>query len=460
MCVTDESAGADLEPVNDRHFQVRAGGPDLLATIGFESMLRASLLLFFLAASLSLTATSAFAENWPGWRGPRGDGTSLDANVPIEWDGPTGKNILWKAPVPGRTHSSPVVWGDKVFLSTCLEDESQRALVCFDRQNGNVLWQKTVLHAPLEKKHTLNSYASGTPVTDGETIYVAYLEPDFASLSERTPGNIVVAAYSLDGREEWLVRPGKFASIHGFCTSPVIFKNLLIVNGDHDGDSFIFGLDRSTGDVVWKTPRAHKTRSYCTPIIREIDGRTQMVFSGSLCVVSLDPHDGSQHWIIEGPTEQFVASLVYNGQLFFLTAGFPEYHILAIRPDGQGDVTDTHIVWRTTRGCSYVPSPIVEGDYFLVAADDGIASCFEAATGTRFWMERMAPHYSASLVSAGGLVYFLDDNGRTKIVRPGPEYNEVAVNELGENCYASPAISQGQIFIRGEQHLYCIGSRR
>ena len=180
-----------------------------------------------------------------------------------------------------------------------------------------------------------------------------------------------------------------------------------------------YGLDKQTGKIVWQTPREEKTRSYCTPIIREIDGRTQMVFSGSKCVVSLDPHDGSQHWMIDGPTEQFVASLVYDGTLLFLTAGFPEHHILAISPDGKGNVTDTHIVWRTTRGCSYVPSPIVEGPYFLVAADDGIVSCFEAATGERLWMKRMAPHYSASLVSANGLVYLLDDDGVMKIVRPG-----------------------------------------
>jgi outer membrane protein assembly factor BamB len=410
--------------------------------------------------AICVLANRSPAENWPGWRGPRGDGTSLEKDVPVHWDGPSGDNIVWRTPVPGRAHSSPIVWNNKVFVSTCIEDLSQRVLLCFDRRSGNVLWQRIVLSAPLEKKHALNSYASGTPVTDGESIFVTYLEPDFSSKRECTPGNIVVAAYSLDGRHRWTVRPERFASVHGFCTSPVLFKDLLIINGDHDGDSFVFAVDKNTPGIVWKTPRVHKTRSYCTPIIREIDGRTQMVFSGSKCIVSLDPHDGSEHWMIDGPTEQFVASLVYDGNLLFMTAGFPEFHILAIRPDGQGNVTDTHVVWRTTRGCSYVPSPIVEGDYFLVASDQGIVSCFDTASGERYWMKRMASHYSASLVSAAGLVYFLDDDGRTKIVRPDREWQLVAVNELGENCYASPAISDGQIFIRGDQHLYCIGQRR
>ncbi len=411
------------------------------------------------ALLLTMTASS-HAENWAGWRGPRGDGTSLEKNVPIHWDGPTDKNILWRTRIPGRAHSSAIVWNDRIFVTTCLEDRLQRQLLCLDRRQGEILWQKTVVRAPLEKKHHLNSYASGTPVTDGELIYVTFLEPDFGSTKERTPGNIVVAAFDFDGRQRWLVRPGRFASVHGFCTSPILFGNLLIINGDHDGDSFIFGLDKKLGNIVWKTPRKNKTRSYCTPIIREIDGRTQMVFSGSKSVVSLDPHNGAQHWIMDGPTEQFVASLVYDGKLLFLTAGFPEHHILAISPRGKGNVTDTHIVWRTTRGCSYVPSPIVAGPYFLVTADDGIASCFEAATGKRLWMKRMAPHYSASLVSANGLVYFTDDDGVTKIVKPGPNWQVIATNELGESCFASAAISDGQIFMRGEQHLFCIGQRR
>ncbi len=225
----------------------------------------------------------------------------------------------------------------------------------------------------------------------------------------------------------------------------------------------------------------NNTRSYCPPIIRQIDGRTQMVLSGSLCVASYDPHDGSRHWIINGPTEQYVASLVYNGKLFFMTAGFPEFHIIAIRPDGRGNVTDSHVVWHTTKGCSYVPSPIVAGAidgnagqdsgtegkaaaneavkrYFLVVSDVGIASCFEAASGQRCWMKRIGPHYSASLVEAEGLVHFLSDEGITTVVRPGPEFDVVAENPLGENCYASPAISEGRIYIRAEKHLYCIAA--
>jgi outer membrane protein assembly factor BamB len=269
-----------------------------------------------------------------------------------------------------------------------------------------------------------------------------------------------VAAYDFSGRQQWAVRPGEFFSKHGYCSPPLLFENLVIVNGDHDGDAYLVALDRATGKTVWKTPRENKTRSYGPPIIRQLDGRTQMVLAGSKCVASYDPHDGSRHWIIDGPTEQFVASMVDNGELLFITGGFPKFHFMGIRPDGHGNVTDTHVVWHTTKGCAYVPSPIVSGGgkNVLVVSDTGYASCFEAATGDRYWMERIGPHYSASLVGADGLVHFLSDEGVTTIIRPGEKFDVVAKNPLGENCYASPAISHGRIYIRGESHLYCIAA--
>jgi outer membrane protein assembly factor BamB len=178
--------------------------------------------------------------------------------------------------------------------------------------------------------------------------------------------------------------------------------------------------------------------------------------SGSKSVTSYDPRTGNMWWYMDGPTEQFVASMVDNGELVFLTAGFPEHHILAIRPDGTGTISDSHIMWRTTRYCSYVPSPIVMGNYFLVAADNGVASCYDADSGELQWVERLGKQYSASLVACNGLVYFVADDGETKVVRPGKALDIVAENLLGENCFASPAISNDRLFVRGEQHLYCI----
>ena len=429
------------------------------------NMPRLALALGLLAVCCSWMSSSAHAENWPGWRGPRGDGTSLEKNVPTDWDAQTGKNILWKVKVPGVGHASPIVWDDRIFTVSCLEKELERILLCWDRHTGKKLWQHTVVRAPLETRNTLNSYASGTPATDGKLVFATFLDVDGSTIPARnvgrarpvTPGRMVVAAYDFEGNQKWLAKPGGFVSVHGYCSSPVLYGELVIVNGDHDGDSYIVALEKSTGKTVWKVPREHKTRSYVPPLIREIDGRVQMVLSGSKCVMSYDPADGSEHWKIDGPTEQYVASMVYDGKLFYMSAGFPTYHVMGIRPDGKGNVTDTHVAWHVTNARCYVPSPVVVNGYLLIANDRGLANCYEAATGKRLWQVRLGDHYSASLVTAGGLVYFPARNGVTKIIRPGPELDVVAENKLGEYCCASPAISHGRLYLRDEKNLYSIG---
>ncbi len=388
-----------------------------------------------------LGTTLARAENWPGWRGPRGDGSSSEPDLPVHWN--ESENIVWRTPLPGRGHSSPIVWGDRIYTASCDEPAGKRLLLCVDRVSGKLLWQQVVVESPLEEKHPLNSYASGTPASDGQQVYVAFLAGE----------DMVVAAYDREGRQQWLVRPGTFHSKHGFCSNPVLFEDLVIVNGDHDGDSYLLALDRASGQTRWKVERPNRTRSYVTPIIREIDGRTQLIFSGSKCVASYDPRQGSLHWIVQGPTEQFVASPLYHHGLVFLTAGFPEYHLMAIRPNGQGDVTASHIAWRDTKGAGYVPSPVASGDHFLLVTDGGVASQYRCETGERIWMERLGGHFSGSPIAAGGLVYFTDDAGQTHVVRPGPALEIVAENTLGQACFSSPAASQGSLFFRGEEHL-------
>jgi outer membrane protein assembly factor BamB len=318
----------------------------------------------------------------------------------------------------------------------------------------------------LEKKHNLNSFASATPVTDGKTVYVSFLETDNTEVPAKnvsspkmvTPGSMVIAAYDFDGKQLWVNRPSPFSSVHGYCSSPVIFEDLLIINGDHDGESHILALDRHSGELVWKFPRVHQTRSYCTPIIREVAGKTQMVFSGSKQVISLDPRTGKTHWVVEGPTEQFVASMVFDGTLFYLSAGFPDHYVMAIRPDGEGDVTDTHVQWSITDAKCYVPSPVLVGEQLFVADDRGTLNCFSTVDGSRYWIDRLGGHFSASLVTANGLVYCTADDGKVVVVKPDKELNVVSTNMLGENSFASPAMSQGQIFIRGENHLFAIGT--
>lgn len=428
------------------------------------------LMRFVMAVSLCqlFAVAPVHSEDWPGWRGPRGDGTSHETNVPVRWDAATGENIAWKIAVPGMGHSCPIVTGDQLLLTTFVSETNERLLICYDAETGAEEWRTVVFSGPQETMHSLNSSASSTPVTDGTSVFVTFLQvdgrtvpaPNVGTPREITPGEIVVASHSLAGEKQWMVKVGEFVSAHGFASSPVLFEDLLIVNGDHDGSSYITALHKSNGETVWKVPREHGIRSYCTPLLRETDSRTQLVFSGSNSIVSLDPRDGSEHWSIDGPTEQFVASMVDDGERFFMAAGFPTHHVMAVRRDGSGDVTDSHVVWHVTNAKCYVPSPVTTDGYLLVADDRGTANCFDATTGERLWQARLGRHFSPSLVTAGGLVYFLADDGTTKVVTPGPEVNIVAENELGERCSASPAIANGRLYIRTHEHLFAIGENK
>ncbi|MBV9126421.1 MAG: PQQ-binding-like beta-propeller repeat protein, partial [Planctomycetes bacterium] len=286
-----------------------------------------------------------------------------------------------------------------------------------------------------------------TPVTDGTHVWVSFLAyPDME-----------VACYDFAGAKVWQRSPGKLLSVHGFCSSPVLYRDMVIVNCDQDAEAYIVALDRATGRERWRIDRPNRTRSYCAPLVVEAAGRPQLVLSGSKCVASYDPDTGKQWWIVDGPTEQFVASLVFTDGVLFVTGGFPELHLLGIRPDGNGNITQTHVLWHETRGASYVPSPIAHGQEFYVVSDSGTASCLDARTGKRLWVSRLGRHHSASPVSAGDYLYFLDDTGEMFVLKAGSRFEVVSRNKLGEECRASPAISQGQIFLRTLNHLYCIG---
>jgi outer membrane protein assembly factor BamB len=392
-----------------------------------------------------LLAGIAAAEDWPGWRGPRGDGTSHETGLPIRWS--ANENVRWKVTVPGVGHSSPIVIGDRIFLTSCREESKERLLLCYGCRDGKLLWERTVLTAPLEKKHQFNSYASSTPASDGEHVWVSFMDN----------GRAVVACYGMDGVKVWEKSPGEFHSVHGFAAPPTLFKDLVIINQDQDDPSaYIVALDKLSGEERWRVPRPG-VRSYCPPLITEAASRTQMVLSGSNHVTSYDPASGHKLWEIDGPTEQFVASFVSQDGLLFMTGGFPERHVLAIRPDGSGDVTATHIAWRTTKGAGYVSSPVAANHHVFLINDDGVATCWEAKTGKQCWQERLGRRHSASPITADGRIYDTDDKGITYVLTAGPKFEVLAKNAFGEECFASPAASDGHLFYRTVGHLWCIG---
>ncbi len=398
--------------------------------------------MFFVLMSQAVTK----AQNWPQWRGPNGDGTSSEINLPTQWD--SEKNVLWKSPVPGIGHSSPIVWGDRLFTITAKPESQEKILLCYDTKNGDLLWQVTVLKTKLENKHNDNSFASGTPATDGTYIYVSFLDGEY----------VTVAAYDFTGKQIWLQRPGTFSSPHGYSCSPVLYKDKVIINGDSKGDSFVAALSRTDGHTIWKVPHNNPAHSFSTPIFREIAERMQMIFCGNKEITSYNPDDGLRYWFVSGPSEDFCSSPVYNEKsgLLLISSAWPQRFLLAIKPDGNGDVTGSHVVWRSTEGAFYVPSPISVGGYLLSTMMNGQVHCIEAATGKILWKENLGKQY-ASPVLVNGLVYMPNDAGVITIIKPGPTFESIAKNSIGETMFASPAISNGRIYLRGANHIFCIG---
>ena len=405
----------------------------------------------FFAGLLVLAANlpgSAPAENWPCWRGPRCDSTSADKSAPVQWD---GTSLSWKTAVPGVGHASPIVWGDRIYTVTAFPDKLQRVLLCFDRTAGNLLWQETVVTGPLEKIHQENSYASGTPATDGRRVFTVF----------RVGDEIVIAAHdAASGKQLWIVRPGTHVGEWGFSNVPVLYKDKVIFDGDSKGASFLIALSQEDGRTLWRVDRTHRGISYSSPLIREMAGRVQMIQCGDRCVTSFNPDTGEEIWKVDGPSQEFVATPSYSEKagLVFISSSWPDRHVLAIKPDGRGDVTGTHIAWRNSKGAPYVPSLLVANEYLLAIEVKGIAFGYEAATGNVLWQEPLVRHH-ASPVLIRDLVYTIDDNGVVNVIRMGKEFQRVGRYELGEPCYASPAISDGQVFVRGFKNLFCFGKR-
>ena len=307
------------------------------------------------------------------------------------------------------------------------------------------------MKGPLEKLHKENSYASGTPATDGKRIYVAF----------RVGDELVVAAHDfVSGEQLWLIRPGTHEGGWGFSNEPVLYKDKVIFDGDSKGKSFLIALGREDGETHWRIDRSNKGISYSAPLIREMAGRIQMIQCGDRCVTSFDPDNGAEIWKVDGPSQEFVATPVYSEKagLVYISSSWPRRELFAIRPDGRGNVTDTHIVWRDTKGAPYVPSMIVAGDFLLSINRSGVAFCYEAATGKVHWQEKLGRHH-ASPVLIEGRIFLINDNGEINVIKPGTAFERVAKYELGEMCYASPAISDGQVFLRGFEHLFCFGKK-
>ncbi len=389
--------------------------------------------------------------DWPWWRGPQADGKSAagkgQAEPPTEWS--ESKNVIWQAEVPGSGHASPIVAGDRVFVATADEGAKKQMLLCFDRKDGKEAW-RTVVHAGgFMRKHSKNSQASATPACDGNRVFTAFIHADA----------LHVTAIDLDGTLVWQKEAGRFQSEHGYGSSPVLYKSLVIVCGDNAGSSFLAALDRETGEIVWRKPRQRPGRhgNYATPIVAQLAGKPQLLLAGHGQLVSHDPASGDLLWYCKGPAEVAACTVACSDKLVFASAGYPQKEILAVRADGSGDVSGTHVVWRASKGVTYVPSPIYDQGRLYVINDQGVASCFGAEDGSLLWQERLGGNFSSSPILTGGKLMATNEKGVTHVLEASDTFQRLGENTLGDSGFATPAVAGGRLFLRSGDQLYCIG---
>jgi outer membrane protein assembly factor BamB len=406
-----------------------------------------NVLAFFLLIGVHITAAQ-----WPEFRGPTGQGYSDEKGLPFEWS--ESRNILWKTPVAGAGWSSPVVSGGRVWLTAAVEateDGRRRGVslraLAFDEATGREVVNVEVFRidrpAAINAK---NSHASPTPIVDGDRVYVHF-------------GAEGTAALTTDGTVVWRTKLG-YQSQHGSGGSPALHGDLLIVNCDgNGGDAYVAALDVRTGKTRWKSARRYPAdQAYTTPLVIRVGDRDQLVSIGAYRTVAYDPANGKEIWRVsydEGFSN--VPRPVFGQGLVFIATGFQQPTLIAVRPDGTGDVTRSHIAWTLRRGAPYTPTPILVGEELFVVSDIGIATCVDAKTGTIHWQQRLGGNYSASPVYADGRIYFQSEEGTTTVLAPGTTFKRLATSQLEGATLASMAVAHASFFIRTNSHLYRIG---
>jgi outer membrane protein assembly factor BamB len=403
------------------------------------------------ALALTLAFSASASAQWPQFRGPSGQGLASETGLPLEWS--ESRNVLWKSPVPGRGWSSPSISAGRVWLTTSIEDSegrrrglSLRALA-FDVATGREVVNTEVFRVDRpEELNAKNSYASPTPIVDGDRVYVHFGAQGTAALT--TTGEIV-----------WKTRLD-YQSQHGNGGSPALHGDLLIINCDgNGGDAYVVALDVKTGKTRWKTPRRQPAdQAYTTPLVISVGGHDQAVSVGAYRAVAYDPANGREIWRVaydDGFSN--VPRPVFGQGLVFIATGFQQPALIAVRPDGTGDVTRSHVAWTLRRGAPYTPSPILVGEQLFIVNDAGIATCVDARTGTIHWQQRLGGNYSASPVHADGRIYFQSEEGVTTAIEPATTFKRLATSQLDGAMLASMAVAERSFFIRTQTHLYRIG---
>lgn len=370
------------------------------------------------------------STDWNAWRGRSQDGVATEGNVPTTWN--DASNVLWRSKIPGRGHSSPIVVGSSVFLATAQDVEQVQSVICFDRETGAQRWQ-TVVHEggfpEAGSVHRKATNANGTVACDGQRLYVTMLNS----------GGITVTALNLEGAILWQREVGKFTSKFGYAPSPVLYKSLVLVAADNRGGGYLAAVDSETGSIVWRVGRENGD-SYSSPTVVRVGGRDQLLISGNDAVSSYDPATGELLWQTACIAEATCGTIVSDGERVFASGGYPESETVCLSADGER-------LW-SNRLKTYEPSLLLVEDRLLTVNDKGVAICWDGASGEELWKERLGGNFSASPVLVNGTVMVPNLSGDTFVFEAGKQYVPIAQNRLGDDCYASPAISGSQLFLR------------
>ncbi len=393
-------------------------------------------------------------RDWPWWRGPSRNGIAVTgADVPTKWS--ETENVVWKTPVPGRGHSSPIVVGDKVFLETADEAKKVQSVVAFDRKTGKQLWKTDVSTGGFARKnHPKNTEASPTLACDGERLFASFFHHE----------TIQATALDLEGKQLWQQTVGPFNPRmfeYGYAPSPLLYRETVIFSAEYDGDSALTALDRQTGKQVWRTPR-QKSITFSTPVVAHVAGKDQLLISGGYHVSSYDPSNGREMWTTRGTTAATCGTMVWEGDIVFASGGYPNAETLAVKADGSGKV-----LWRNKEKC-YEQSMLAHEGYVYALTGGGILFCWRGSDGKEMWKERLQGPVSSSPVLAGGNIYQANELGICYVFKPNPKkFDLVAENHLGDEAFPSPAFAGNQIFLRTatgsgrnrEEFLYCLGQK-
>ncbi len=385
-------------------------------------------------------------KQWPRFRGPSGQGRTGAASLPTQWDA-KGKNVLWHTKIPGAGNSSPIAWGEHIFLTSASPGGKERFVHRLRHSDGAILWTRQAPAAPPEKGvRDKNGFASATPVTDGERV-IAFL------------GSAGLVCYDFKGNQLWHYGALKFQTTHGTAASPLLYRDLVILFHDQNqSESLCLALDKKTGKLVWSQKRK-RAMGWSTPTVVHVGDHDELIYAGGETVKGYDPLTGKELWTLRGPTQEVVPTIVVGKDLLYSASG-RNGPTIAFLPGGTGEVTRTHLVWSAVRGGPHVPTPLYLDGRLYTFNDTGIATCLDAETGKLIWLQRINDRFSASPIEAGGLIYVPAESGVTYVLRAGDRLDIVAENDLGAPLLASPAVIEDTLLLRAGEELFCIGARK